>query len=106
MNFAISITFFLYKRSNPDKSINASSTEYTSTIGENSLKISITLWEIIELVDFNEAMLEAKGKEKAAAKKTTRRSRKKAAAPAAPAAEAAPAPAAPAAEAEAPKTEE
>ena len=42
----------------------------------------------IELVDFNEAMLEAKGQEKAAAKKTTRRSRKKAAAPAAPAAEA------------------
>ena len=63
----------------------------------------------IELVDFNEAMLEAKNQEKAAAKKSTRRSRKKAAAPAAeaPAAEA---PAAPAAEApaaeEAPKTEE
>ncbi len=37
----------------------------------------------IELVDFNEAMLEAKGQEKAAVKKTTRRSRKKAAAPAA-----------------------
>ncbi len=50
----------------------------------------------IELVDFNEAMLEAKNQEKAAAKKTTRRSRKKAA----PKAEAAPA-----AE-EAPKTEE
>ena len=47
----------------------------------------------IELVDFNEAMLEAKGQEKAAAKKTTRRSRKKATT------------AAPAAE-EAPKTEE
>ena len=31
----------------------------------------------IELVDFNEAMLEAKSQEKAAAKKTTRRSRKK-----------------------------
>ena len=44
----------------------------------------------IELVDFNEAMLEAKNQEKAAAKKTTRRSRKKTAAPAAeaPAAEA------------------
>ena len=56
----------------------------------------------IELVDFNEAMLEAKNQEKAAVKKTTRRSRKKAAAPAAaPAAEAT----APAAE-EAPKTEE
>jgi large subunit ribosomal protein L17 len=53
----------------------------------------------IELVDFNEAMLEAKNQEKAAAKKSTRRSRKKAAAPAAEA------PAAPAAE-EAPKTEE
>ena len=53
----------------------------------------------IELVDFNEAMLEAKSQEKAAAKKTTRRSRKKAAAPAAEA------PAAPATE-EAPKTEE
>ena len=52
----------------------------------------------IELVDFNEAMLEAKSQEKAAAKKTTRRSRKKAAAPAADA------PAAPAEEA--PKTEE
>ena len=52
----------------------------------------------IELVDFNEAMLEAKNQEKAAAKKTTRRSRKKAAAPAAEA------PAAPAEEA--PKTEE
>ena len=50
----------------------------------------------IELVDFNEAMLEAKSQEKAAAKKTTRRSRKKTAAPAAEA---------PAAE-EAPKTEE
>ena len=50
----------------------------------------------IELVDFNEAMLEAKNQEKAAAKKSTRRSRKKAAAPAAEA---------PAAE-EAPKTEE
>ena len=49
----------------------------------------------IELVDFNEAMLEAKGQEKAAAEKSTRRSRKKAAAPAAEA---------PAAEA--PKTEE
>jgi len=64
----------------------------------------------IELVDFNEAMLEAKNQEKAAAKKSTRRSRKKAAAPAAeapaaPAAPAAEAPAAPAAE-EAPKTEE
>ena len=47
----------------------------------------------IELVDFNEAMLEAKGQEKSAAKKTTRRSRKKATT------------AAPAAE-EAPKTEE
>lgn len=47
----------------------------------------------IELVDFNEALLEAKGQEKAAAKKTTRRSRKKATT------------AAPAAE-EAPKTEE
>ena len=46
----------------------------------------------IELVDFNEAMLEAKNQEKTAAKKTTRRSRKKAAAPAAEA------PAAPAAE--------
>ena len=47
----------------------------------------------IELVDFNEAMLEAKNQEKTAAKKTTRRSRKKAAAPAAaaPATEAAPA---------------
>ena len=56
----------------------------------------------IELVDFNEAMLEAKNQEKAAAKKSTRRSRKKAAAPAA---EAPAAPAAPAAE-EAPKTEE
>ena len=55
----------------------------------------------IELVDFNEAMLEAKGQEKAAAKKTTRRSRKKATAPKAEA----PAPEAPAAE-EAPKTEE
>ncbi len=54
----------------------------------------------IELVDFNEAMLESKNQEKAAAKKSTRRSRKKAApAAAAPAAEA------PAAE-EAPKTEE
>ena len=53
----------------------------------------------IELVDFNEAMLEAKNQEKAAAKKSTRRSRKKAAAPAAEAS------AAPAAE-EAPKTEE
>ena len=42
----------------------------------------------IELVDFNEAMLEAKNQEKAAAKKTTRRSRKKAAAPAAAAEEA------------------
>ena len=42
----------------------------------------------IELVDFNEAMLEAKSQEKAAAKKTTRRSRKKAAAPAAAAEEA------------------
>ena len=52
----------------------------------------------IELVDFNEAMLEAKNQEKAAAKKTTRRSRKKAAAPATEA------PAAPAEEA--PKTEE
>ena len=52
----------------------------------------------IELVDFNEAMLEAKSQEKAAAKKTTRRSRKKAAAPAAEA------PAAPAEDA--PKTEE
>ena len=52
----------------------------------------------IELVDFNEAMLEAKNQEKAAAKKTTRRSRKKAAAPAAEA------PAAPAEET--PKTEE
>ena len=51
----------------------------------------------IELVDFNEAMLEAKSQEKAAVKKSTRRSRKKAA----PAAEA---PAAPAEEA--PKTEE
>ena len=51
----------------------------------------------IELVDFNEAMLADKGKEKAAAKKTTRRSRKKAAPAAA-------APEAPAAEA--PKTEE
>ena len=49
----------------------------------------------IELVDFNEAMLEAKNQEKSAAKKSTRRSRKKAAAPAA---------AAPAEEA--PKTEE
>ena len=37
----------------------------------------------IELVDFNEALLQAKTQEKAAAKKTTRRSRKKAAAPAA-----------------------
>jgi large subunit ribosomal protein L17 len=55
----------------------------------------------IELVDFNEAMLEAKNQEKAAAKKSTRRSRKKAAAPAAEA----PAAEAPAAE-EAPKTEE
>ena len=54
----------------------------------------------IELVDFNEAMLEAKNQEKAAAKKTTRRSRKKAA----PKAEAAPAAEAPAAEE--PKTEE
>ena len=53
----------------------------------------------IELVDFNEALLEAKNQEKTAAKKTTRRSRKKATAPAAEA------PAAPAAE-EAPKTEE
>ena len=54
----------------------------------------------IELVDFNEAMLESKNQEKAAAKKSTRRSRKKAApAAVAPAAEA------PAAE-EAPKTEE
>ena len=42
----------------------------------------------IELVDFNEAMLEAKNQEKSAAKKTTRRSRKKAAAPAAAAEEA------------------
>ena len=42
----------------------------------------------IELVDFNEAMLEAKNQEKAAAKKTTRRSRKKAAAPTAAAEEA------------------
>ena len=50
----------------------------------------------IELVDFNEALLEAKNQEKAAVKKTTRRSRKKAAAPAAEA---------PVAE-EAPKTEE
>ena len=33
----------------------------------------------IELVDFNEAMLEAKSQEKAAVKKSTRRSRKKAA---------------------------
>ena len=33
----------------------------------------------IELVDFNEAMLEAKNQEKSAAKKSTRRSRKKAA---------------------------
>jgi large subunit ribosomal protein L17 len=41
----------------------------------------------IELVDFNEAMLEAKNQEKSAAKKATRRSRKKAA----PAADAAPA---------------
>ena len=49
----------------------------------------------IELVDFNEAMLEAKSQEKAAAKKTTRRSRKKTnTAAAAPATE------------EAPKTEE
>ena len=48
----------------------------------------------IELVDFNEAMLEAKNQEKSTPKKATRRSRKKAAAPAA----------APAAEA--PKTEE
>ena len=48
----------------------------------------------IELVDFNEAMLEAKGQEKAAAKKSTRRSRKKSA------------PAAEAPAAEAPKTEE
>ena len=48
----------------------------------------------IELVDFNEALLEAKNQEKTAAKKTTRRSRKKAATPAAPVAE------------EAPKTEE
>ncbi len=55
----------------------------------------------IELVDFNEAMLAAKDQEKTAAKKSTRRSRKKAAAPAA----AAPAAEAPAAE-EAPKTEE
>jgi large subunit ribosomal protein L17 len=54
----------------------------------------------IELVDFNEAMLEAKNQEKAAAKKSTRRSRKKAAAPAAEA------PAAEAPAAEAPKTEE
>ncbi len=54
----------------------------------------------IELVDFNEAMLQAKGQEKAAAKKSTRRSRKKAAAPAAEA------PAAEAPAAEAPKTEE
>ena len=52
----------------------------------------------IELVDFNEVMLEAKSQEKAAVKKSTRRSRKKAAAPAAEA------PAAPAEEA--PKTEE
>jgi len=37
----------------------------------------------IELVDFNEVMLEAKSQEKTAAKKATRRSRKKAAAPAA-----------------------
>ena len=59
----------------------------------------------IELVDFNEAMLEAKGQEKAAAKKSTRRSRKKAA-PAAPAAEAAPATEAVPATEEAPKTEE
>ena len=44
----------------------------------------------IELVDFNEAMLEAKGQEKAAAKKTTRRSRKKAAPKAEAAPEAAP----------------
>ena len=51
----------------------------------------------IELVDFNEALLEAKNQEKSAAKKSTRRSRKKAAAPAAEAA--------PAVE-EAPKTEE
>ena len=43
----------------------------------------------IELVDFNEAMLEAKNQEKAAPKKATRRSRKKAApAAAAPAQEA------------------
>ena len=48
----------------------------------------------IELVDFNEAMLEAKNQEKAAVKKTTRRSRKKAA----PAAAAAPAEEAPKAE--------
>jgi large subunit ribosomal protein L17 len=48
----------------------------------------------IELVDFNEAMLEAKNQEKTAAKKTTRRSRKKAA----PAAAAAPAEEAPKAE--------
>ena len=54
----------------------------------------------IELVDFNEGMLQAKSQEKSAAKKNTRRSRKKAAAPAAEA----PAPA-PAVE-EAPKTEE
>ena len=37
----------------------------------------------IELVDFNEVMLEAKSQEKAAVKKATRRSRKKVAAPAA-----------------------
>ena len=54
----------------------------------------------IELVDFNDGMLQAKSQEKSAAKKNTRRSRKKAAAPAAEA----PAPA-PAVE-EAPKTEE
>jgi large subunit ribosomal protein L17 len=48
----------------------------------------------IELVDFNEVMLEAKNQEKAAVKKTTRRSRKKAA----PAAVAAPAEEAPKAE--------
>ena len=48
----------------------------------------------IELVDFNEVMLEAKNQEKAAPKKATRRSRKKAA----PAAAAAPAEEAPKAE--------
>ena len=56
----------------------------------------VALSSFIELVDFNEALLEAKNQEKAAPKKTTRRSRKKATAPAAEA---------PAAE-EAPKTEE